>query len=78
MSFLGRLFGRGKHGEAAEHSETPVACSHTTLTAKWDSVRDMGIEAKASSWVCSTCDESFTPEQAAEVRRLAGERLRGA
>ena len=34
-----------------------------------------GNEEKATSFACSACDKSFTPRQAGELRRTAGERL---
>lgn len=76
MSFITKLFGRDK-GEAGQTAtvEAPP-CPHTTLTARWDSVQDMGIEEKATGWICSSCNDEFTPEQATELRATEAARLR--
>ncbi len=55
---------------------TAAECPHTTLTARWDSVHDMGIEDKAIEFICAACDEHFTPEEAKEVRAGEADRLR--
>ncbi len=75
MSFLRRLFGRGKTEDAVAPVEA-VACPHTALAPRWGNAQDMGNEAKATSWVCSSCDDEFTPEQTAELRATEAERLR--
>ncbi len=79
MSFITKLLRRDKNGatetSAAATVEAPP-CPHTALTARWDSVQDMGIEAKATSFVCSACNEEFTPERAAELRATERSRLR--
>jgi hypothetical protein len=46
------------------------------MAPRWDSAQDIGDEEKATSWVCDSCHETFTPEQATEVRRVETERLR--
>lgn len=79
MSLIGRLLGRDKGktsgtGSAATAEAPP--CPHTSLTAKWDSVRDMGNDEKATSFVCSSCNDEFTPEQATELRATEASRLR--
>ena len=59
-------------------TSVPVAppCLHIALTARWDSVDDMGNEEKATSFVCATCSEEFSPAEAAEVRASQAEQLR--
>ena len=39
-------------------------CHHRTLTARWDSVQDMGNEERASAYECSACGSRFTPGEA--------------
>ena len=51
-------------------------CLHGTLIAQWNAAGDMGDESKASAFVCSSCGERFTPDEAVEVRQRAIERLR--
>jgi hypothetical protein len=67
------MFGGGDEAAAVEERE----CLHGSLMARWDSSADMGDESKATSFVCSSCNERFTPEEAADVRKRAVERLRG-
>ena len=38
----------------------------------------MGIEARASRFICSACAESFTAAQFAELRRTEAERVKAA
>lgn len=79
MSFIARLLRRDKDGASQEATTATVEappCPHTALTARWDSVQDMGHDEKATSFVCSACSEQFTPEQATELRATEAERLR--
>ncbi len=79
MSFIARLLRRDK-GESSKASATATVeappCPHTALTARWDSVQDMGNDEKATSFVCTACNDEFTPEQATELRATEAERLR--
>jgi hypothetical protein len=36
----------------------------------------MGKEEKASSFICTACEESFSPEEAAQLRASEADRLR--
>jgi hypothetical protein len=36
--------------------------------ARWDAAADIGIEAKATKYICDACHQEFTPAEAAEVR----------
>ena len=74
MSILDRLFRRGQTTEPEEAVEAPP-CTHIALAARWDSTQDMGDESKASGFTCS-CGETFTPEEAAQLRASEAERLR--
>jgi len=46
------------------------------LTARWDSVADMGDESKATAFVCATCNSEFTPQEAAVVRDAQAAQIR--
>lgn len=70
-----RLFTRKQERHTAAAPETPT-CLHVGMTARWDSVEDMGNEAKATSFVCATCGATFTPEKAAEIRGAQAEQIR--
>ena len=67
MGLLDKLFGGGKKQQAAV-AEIAVDCPHSVLVARWDSVADMGHDDKATRFMCETCHEEFTPEQAKELR----------
>ena len=72
MGILKKLFGEAT--VPTENIEVPP-CPHATLTARWDSVEDIGHEDRATAYVCEACGETFTPEEAAELRRSEVERL---
>ena len=74
MGFLGKLFGGGKKQQAAV-AEIAVECPHSVLVARWDSVQDMGHEDKATRFMCETCHEMFTPEEAKHLRDTMSERV---
>ena len=74
MAFLRRLIGRSRAAEAEPHVAEP-SCAHTMLTARWENAQDMGNEAKASSFTCSACGATFSPEEAARVRTSGAPRL---
>ena len=57
--------------------ETPAAesCLHVTLAPQWANASDMGVEAKATSWLCA-CGTAFTPGEAEALRANEAERLK--
>ena len=74
MAFFRRLFGGSRAAEAEPHVAEP-SCAHTMLTARWENPNDMGNEAKASSFTCSACGATFSPEEAARIRASGAPRL---
>ena len=78
MSVLDRLFRRGTAPAPAVAAKEPMRCLHTSCAPQWDSAADMGIEARASRFICSACAESFTAAQFAELRRTEAERVKAA
>lgn len=72
LSSLRSLF-RSGGGDAPV---TQRECLHGTLFARWDEAADMGDESKATEFICSSCDEHFSPDMATDVRRRAVERLK--
>jgi hypothetical protein len=46
------------------------------MTPRWNSVDDIGHEDRATSFRCESCGQSFTPDDAREVRAAGAERLR--
>ena len=73
MGLLSKLFG-GKKQEVAADAQV-VDCSHSVLVARWDSVQDMGIEDKATRFMCEACREMFEPAEATRLRDTLAERL---
>jgi hypothetical protein len=76
---MGKLFGKQEIREEAQPEPAGMSspsCPHTTMTPRWDSAEDIGHEERATGFRCEGCGEMFTPEQAAELRRHAGEWLR--
>lgn len=74
LSRVRRMFGSGK--SAAPAIPDDHECLHGTLMGRWERPADMGDDSKATAFVCSACNESFSPQEATEVRRRAVERLR--
>ena len=63
MGFLDKVLGR-KHVERV----VEVQCPHTAVVPRWNNLGDMGKEDLISSYDCTACNGSFTPEQ---VRNFA-------
>jgi len=71
MGILG-LFG-GKKKSAVTIEKPP--CPHAALVARWDEAKDIGVEAKATRYLCDACHQEFTPEEARELRTGIKDRL---
>jgi hypothetical protein len=69
------LFGRKREQQQTATQEKPE-CLHIGLTARWDSVEDMGNDEKATSYVCSSCNAEFTPDEARRIRETQADQLR--
>jgi hypothetical protein len=76
MGLLSKLFGGKKQVVVTEIG--PIECPHSVLVARWDSVQDMGIEEKATRFMCETCKEIFSPQDAFRLRDTLAERLAAA
>ncbi len=83
MGFLDRLFGKQRAiEERAGHrlqrqtatAEVPP-CPHTAITARWESVADMGKEDKATGYTCQGCGQSFTAAEGRTLRATEAERV---
>ena len=78
MGFLDKLFGR-KDADAASAEKQPaveVECPHAAVTARWDSVGDMGKPELISAYVCESCGATFGREEGARLTSSAADRLR--
>ncbi len=69
------LLGQRQRRETSAAPDEPV-CPHTTLTARWDSVADMGNDEKATSYTCQSCHQSFTAAEGHALRATEAERVR--
>ena len=65
MSLLSR-FARSKDEEVTV-PELPTECSHWELAPRWDNAADMGKKDKITSYACTGCQATFTPEEAARI-----------
>jgi hypothetical protein len=64
MSLFSRL---ARSKDAAPAPEQAAECGHREMAPRWDSVADMGKKDKVSSFACTSCQESFTPEEARQI-----------
>ena len=76
MRVLDRIRNLTHRTRTTDDATATHECIHGTLVAHWADAKDLGDESKATEYVCSSCSTHFSPEAAAEVRRLAVERLR--
>ena len=76
MGLFDKLF---SSKQTSAQSETAVMesppCPHGILTARWDSAADMGHEDRATEYVCASCNETFSPEEARALRAAIGEKM---
>ena len=75
MGLLGKIFGGGGSKKTAATVEISIACPHAVLVPRWENVQDMGIEAKATRWMCESCKEIFSPAEAQELRDTLAARI---
>lgn len=73
MRFFRRGGDSGSTGMAEDVSET---CEHVLLVPHWDSPENMGIEDKASSYLCNSCDEQFSRAEEEVLRATEADRIR--
>jgi hypothetical protein len=68
-------FFRKSKEEDVETLEPEPNCPHVALSARWDDLDDMGHEDRASSWICQSCSEVFTPEEVNRLRESEADRI---
>lgn len=61
------FFIRKKDAQSAASAH--LDCPHPILSARWDSVQDIGNEDKATSYRCAECGAEFSVKEATEIRR---------
>lgn len=62
MSILSR-FARPKD-EKVILPDLPTECGHWELAPRWDNAADMGDKDKITSFACTSCKETFSPDEA--------------
>lgn len=70
MGLLDKLLRRNTSNSVVE----APPCPHIVLSARWDSVEDMGDDSKAVGYEC-ICGNSYDPEEGRTMRESARERL---
>jgi len=77
MGLLDRLLGRkAPEGNEQGREVATGPCLHPAMGPRWDNADEMGDESKANSYRCEACAESFTPEQAEQIRAEGAGRLK--
>lgn len=76
MPLLDRLRGRRENQISDNRQDEPPACRHATLVPRWDSVEDMGNEAKVSEYACGACGAEFTVDEGRGLIATEAERVR--
>ncbi len=75
MGLLGKIFGGGDKKAAAVVVTPTLECPHGVLVPRWENVQDMGIEAKATRWMCESCKKIFSPVEATTLRATLAQRV---
>lgn len=76
MGIFDKLFG-GKEKESATATMEKPPCPHGVMVPRWDNIDDIGHDDKVAYFVCESCEEKFSPEEAKTLRDTAVERLVG-
>lgn len=71
--FLGK---KDSAGKAAKGAVAPTACPHVALAPHWDRSEDIGHEDRATSFVCDSCHQTFTAQEAKLLRETETARLK--
>jgi len=75
MGILNKIFEK-KETESVEAVPQSVECPHTVLIPRWDSVGDMGDEAKATAFLCESCGVAFDQAEAEQLKADAADKLK--
>ena len=75
MGLFDKLFGGGKAKQGQIAVAEVVDCPHALMVPRWESVKDMGHEDRATRYMCEACHKEFTPEEAKQVAATIAERM---
>ncbi|MDA0301074.1 MAG: hypothetical protein O2822_00970 [Chloroflexi bacterium] len=78
MGLLDRLFKREASAprQGLQAGPSAAECPHLAVAPRWDSVGDIGHEDRATSFVCDSCHQAFSPTEIDSIRSAAASRLR--
>ncbi len=77
MGLLDRLLRRkANEGDDQGADAATPPCLHTAIRPLWDSADDIGDEDKATSFRCEACQDTFSREQAEQIRAEGAGRLK--
>lgn len=74
MGIFDKLFGGKKEAQTTTVA-APVDCPHAILVPRWETVKDMGHEDKATRFMCESCHQEFSPEEGRRLRDTIAERM---
>lgn len=74
MGLFSKLFGK-QEATAVPTAAVAELCPHTTLVPKWTNIDHIGDEAKATSWSCEGCQQTFSGDEGRTLRQTEAERL---
>jgi len=67
----------GKKDTDSKAQARRVPCLHDTLVGRWDSLTDVGSEAKAIGFRCVACEQFFTRDEGLALRVAQDHRQKG-
>jgi hypothetical protein len=67
-------FRRKRDTGAVAVDDGPV-CPHVALVPRWDNADDIGKADRATSFSCEGCGQTFSPEEARELRMTEAARI---
>ena len=76
MRFLRRLLGRSEERPVEQEQASESVCPHVALVPRWDSADDIGKREKVSSFICESCQASFSREEGEQLQATEAERVR--
>jgi hypothetical protein len=75
MGFLDKIFGGSKEKPANTAVMEAPPCPHVVLVPRWDTASDIGITERASRFICESCEQVFSPEEARALQANTADRL---
>ena len=67
MNIFGNLWTRR---QKQKEIPPPKRCSHSSLVPHWDRVEDMGHNERADFFICDSCAQIFSQDEASAMRHV--------